>query len=980
MIFAEDIYAATNGGLDVLCHFFKEIDPSNPKKPLKLRSDDKRASAGCYEKDGIWWIHDFGGSDNKNYNALTLVMKKLNLDTKGKAAEWIAQNFAPHLLASASGNNTFAFKPVMKKEAPSSEMRLIKRKSGNFTKAELECLGYEITQKTCDEFGLVPLDGYITKAKGDHSWRIESNDQYPILFYDYGEWGKIYQPYGDLRFMYYGEKPKDFIFGTKTFQEYWKDAVQKKYPMTDEELNAEKERKKQRGANKEAEGDDQNDVDRKIKFKHLILCSGPSDALNAYSTGNCEVCWLNSESEPLSNNHLEMLKRLCENLFVCFDSDETGLRCARKIALQDLDVKVIEFPEDFSTYSTNKRDSEGNNKPCKDIKDFMVFYKRGQINPHYEFKERLMKLAKPLKFWTETVSEKGRINYDISNACMFKFLAATGFYKMSVGKDSWRYVFVKDKIIDVIPDANIVSKVRMHLVKFISDNPKYYSIGLENMILRNKVLNAESFQNLEERSFNMKSFSRTEEYFFFRNAIIRVTGDNIERVNPSDCPYYILKDKITQHDIILPEKPYYFVNYSEHYKWAESVLQENLNLPSPDPSSISEIRHEIDKMPNYERYSLEISSDFDLIRFIYNTGNIYWKEEREAKLASSELTPKERHIIDLNFINKCTALGYLLSRYKSPSNAKALYCIETSIAEEDEGEHNGGSGKSLFTSFVQHLRNRISVSGQKATNNEFNFLYQNVDFDTDIFHIDDLNSKFDMNLLLPDITGDLQVNPKHRSAFILPFSQSPKLSLTSNHAISRFTGSLRRRIFFCEFSDYYHSANPDKGVKEMSPKIEFGRDFFDDFSEEDYNTFYNFMLQTVSTYLKYGLIDADMENIEKRQKYYAVGTDFIDWADTYFQDRFNMLIDKEDAFCNYKNSLSQRSQSFVKKKTFTKKLQQWCEIRGYIYNPEEIMRYKSETERKRNEIRWQKETLDRKTISVYGFYIGNKDADVFDNM
>ena len=980
MILFEDIYAATNGGLDVLCHFYKEIDPFNPKKPLKLRSDDKRASAGCYEKDGIWWIHDFGGSDNKNYNALTLVMEKLNLNTKGKAAEWIAQNFAPHLLASASGNNTFAFKPVMKKEAPSSEMRLIKRKSGEFTKAELECLGYKITQKTCDEFGLVPLDGYITKAKGDHSWRIESNDQYPILFYDYGEWGKIYQPYGDLRFMYYGEKPKDFIFGTKTFQEYWKDAVQGKYPMSEEELNAEKERKKQRGANKEADGDDLNDVDRKIKFKHLILCSGPSDALNAYSVGNCEVCWLNSESEPLSDNHLEKLKRICENLYVCFDSDETGLRCARKIALQDLDVKVIEFPEDFSTYSTNKRDSEGNNKPCKDIKDFMVFYKRGQINPHYEFKERLMKLAKPLKFWTETVSEKGRINYDISNACMFKFLAATGFYKMLVGKDSWRYVFVKDKIIDVIPDANIVSKVRMHLVKFISDNPKYYSIGLENMILRNKVLNAESFQNLEERSFNMNSFSRTEEYFFFRNAIIRVTGDNIERVNPSDCPYYILKDKITQHDIILPEKPYYFVNYSEHYKWAESVLQENLNLPSPDPSSISEIRHEIDKMPNYERYSLEISSDFDLIRFIYNTGNIYWKEEREAKLASSELTPKERHIIDLNFINKCTALGYLLSRYKSPSNAKALYCIETSIAEEDEGEHNGGSGKSLFTSFVQHLRNRISVSGQKATNNEFNFLYQNVDFDTDIFHIDDLNSKFDMNLLLPDITGDLQVNPKHRSAFILPFSQSPKLSLTSNHAISRFTGSLRRRIFFCEFSDYYHSANPDKGVKEMSPKIEFGRDFFDDFSEEDYNTFYNFMLQTVSTYLKYGLIDADMENIEKRQKYYAVGTDFIDWADTYFQDRFNMQIDKEDAFCNYKSSLSQRSQSFVKKKTFTKKLQQWCEIRGYIYNPEEIMRYKSETERKRNEIRWQKETFEGKTISVYGFYIGNKDADVFDNM
>ena len=250
MIFAEDIYAATNGGLDVLCHFFKEIDPSNPKKPLKLRPDDKRPSAGCFKGEkGIWFVKDHGGSDQKAYNAIELVREKQNLDYAA-AINWIASNFAPHLLASASGNNTFAFKPVMKKEAPSPEMRLIKRKYGKFTKAELECLGYKITQKTCDEFGLVPLDGYITKAKGDHSWRIESNDQYPILFYDYGEWGKIYQPYGDLRFMYYGEKPKDFIFGTKTFQEYWKDAVQGKYPMSEEELNAEKERKKQRGANK----------------------------------------------------------------------------------------------------------------------------------------------------------------------------------------------------------------------------------------------------------------------------------------------------------------------------------------------------------------------------------------------------------------------------------------------------------------------------------------------------------------------------------------------------------------------------------------------------------------------------------------------------------------------------------------------------------------------------------------------------------
>ena len=283
MIRQEDIYAATNGGLNVLCHFYKEIDPSNPKKPLKLRSDDKRASAGCFCKNGIWFIKDHGGSDQKAYNAIELVREKMNLDF-GEAINWIASTFAPHLLASAQGNNTFAFKPSMKKEAPSTEMRLIRRKSGEYTRAELECLGYKISQKTCDEFGLVPLDGYITKAKEDHSWRIESNDQYPILFYDYGEWGKIYQPYGDLRFMYYGEKPKDFIFGTKTFLKLWKDALKNKYPISKAEYDKE--------FSKPEELQNEEVLSRSVKFENLILCSGPSDALNAYSVGNCEVCWL----------------------------------------------------------------------------------------------------------------------------------------------------------------------------------------------------------------------------------------------------------------------------------------------------------------------------------------------------------------------------------------------------------------------------------------------------------------------------------------------------------------------------------------------------------------------------------------------------------------------------------------------------------------------------------------------------------------
>ena len=68
MIKVEEIYDATNGGLDVLCHFYSEINRANPKKPVKLRPDDKRPSAGIFQKKGIWYLKDHGGTDQKAYN------------------------------------------------------------------------------------------------------------------------------------------------------------------------------------------------------------------------------------------------------------------------------------------------------------------------------------------------------------------------------------------------------------------------------------------------------------------------------------------------------------------------------------------------------------------------------------------------------------------------------------------------------------------------------------------------------------------------------------------------------------------------------------------------------------------------------------------------------------------------------------------------------------------------------------------------
>ena len=122
-------------------------------------------------------------------------------------------------------------------------------------------------------------------------------------------------------------------------------------------------------------------------------------------------------------------------------------------------------------------------------------------------------------------------------------------------------------------------------------------------------------------------------------------------------------------------------------------------------------------------------------------------------------------------------------------------------------------------------------------------------------------------------------------------------------------------------------------------------------------------------------IENILDDINHARNYIEIGPDFIDWADNYFQNNFNKIINREEAFRNYKDSLSLNRCASLNIRIFIKKVQLWCQIKGHTYNPEEIMKLRSETERKRNEIRWNDKDINGKTVSVYGFYIENKEGD-----
>ena len=958
MVKVEDLYVAANAGADVFRHYFPDFDPGKTSNLVRLRDDDKNPSASIFSRGGKWLIKDHGGADNKAKNMINFVMDRENLEFK-EACEFIARICG--VQTDNKDNKTYTGAKFTKVD-PVKEFHVVKRKGGKFTDAELAVLGPRdrdgkpcITQQICDKFSLIPLDGYINPEKdgSGYSWMIESTDTYPIMMYDYDTWGKIYQPFGQTRFLYYGSKPEHFLFGCDEFREAWNKALKGQFPSYPE-----KTKKKQ---------DDDYVDEEDERWEALTICSGPSDALNVYKAGHM-VCWPNSESEPMSADTIRKLLRLTKNLYVLFDADATGIKNANRLALKNLDIQVISLPDDIGETPTGKKDEDGNPKFCKDIKDFCMYYHKGQMDPYKEFRFKLVKLAKSMKFWLTQKTDEG-YKYEISNAHLIKFLSANGFHKMATNsEDVCEFVYEKDHIVEVIPEKTIVARVKEFLIQFISENTEHYSIVLENTIHRSRQINVETLKNIDSISPDFDAYDAQCEYYFFRNMIVQVTADGIKKIKPELCPYYVLKHKVIQHDLQLSQN-LFSIEQTDTYKYAEGVLAQH----TPDTPDFASTKDEIDKMTREnKKWRASLKTDFDYVRFIWNTGNKYWREAERAAAVGSELNPDESGAIQRNFINKVTTFGYMLRKYKSRGLPKAVYCMETSVMEEEEGSHKGGTGKSLYLSSLDLMRNVVFLNGQSMKNNKWDFIFQRIGFDTDIVRIDDLSSAIDMNLFLPDITGDLQVNPKNRDEFVIPFDRSPKFGFTSNHAIKRFDGSLKRRIQFVSFSDYYHSENAEENLKERSPRTEFGRDLLKDYTAADMNLFYNFMLQCVRAYMQIGLVEPDMPDIEVRQKRAAVGEVFLNWADDWLYNRLNSEVDRFEAFnaiAEYCNKLKVRNP--ITLTNFKKKVKLWCDIRGYQFNPDWWMNNLSVSDQKRG---WHRVTDEFTKVSKEFFYIYAKEV------
>lgn len=234
---------------------------------------------------------------------------------------------------------------------------------------------------------------------------------------------------------------------------------------------------------------------------------------------------------------------------------------------------------------------------------------------------------------------------------------------------------------------------------------------------------------------------------------------------------------------------------------------------------------------------------------------------------------------DQNFQTAVSILGYLSHTYKDPANPRVVILAE----EADHDNKGGGTGKGLFTNAVMKMQSGIRLDG-KTFRTDKSFALQQVSPDTRIIAVDDIPKTFQFEQLYSMITEGIPVEKKGEDQYHIPYSKSPKFIITTNHTMDDMANHAKRRMVVLYFSDFF-------GL-ERTPYTQYGKMLFDEWTDEEWNVFFNFMFSCVQFYLIKGLVFTESGSGVKikaiRQRF---GDDFKDYTLELFESRIGHVIE-----------------------------------------------------------------------------------------
>jgi hypothetical protein len=257
-----------------------------------------------------------------------------------------------------------------------------------------------------------------------------------------------------------------------------------------------------------------------------------------------------------------------------------------------------------------------------------------------------------------------------------------------------------------------------------------------------------------------------------------------------------------------------------------------------------------------------------------------------------------------------TVIGYLLHSFKTNSNNKAIIFNDEVISENP----NGRSGKGIFWNALKQLRKVQSLDGKTFDFNK-SFPYQSVATDCQVLVFDDVKKSFNFENLFSVITEGISIEYKGKDSIKLDVTESPKIIITTNYTIQGDSASFNARKYEVEMSSYFND--------NYTPIMEFGHELFNEWTDDEWAAFDNYMMNCISIYLENGLIDMPLKNLDYRKLLDKIGNEMnIFFGGLYKNEYINIKKTYDDLL----DSFPELRKKNVSQTLMTRNLNKYCQF------------------------------------------------------
>lgn len=344
------------------------------------------------------------------------------------------------------------------------------------------------------------------------------------------------------------------------------------------------------------------------------------------------------------------------------------------------------------------------------------------------------------------------------------------------------------------------------------------------------------FENLPEKiedvnkSFILKSVQdKLDENYLKRDKLAWIPYHDLEwQQDTRDTAYFYYRNAAVK----VTAESFEVISYSDLAGsiWKEQIIDRDFKLLGEDET--------VD------------NSEFSRFIFILSTGRDYVLE--------NDLEPYQ---------NLMKTIGYVLHSYKDPSNPKAVILTDEVISDNPEG----GIGKGIFIKGIGKIKKSVVYDGKNWNWNR-TFLFQRVNLSTQVMAFEDVSKQFDFERMFSIITEGIEVEKKNKDTFYIQYANSPKVVITSNYAIQGTGGSHDRRRHEVELKKFFGT--------NYTPRDYFGHNLYDDWDQEQWYLFDNFMMICVQDYLKHGLGQPNQVNMAKKRLLNVVNEEIVSYFET----------------------------------------------------------------------------------------------------